>query len=107
MPRNDNFTLGRGFPFLDTLSNYGEFFFYSSHILKILVGQFLYKITTFLLNFLMLKFCGKANSPKLCGNCGFPQNFHTRKLGEILVFHAMNLCVKLHGFVFNAFEITT
>ena len=22
-------------------------------------------------------------------NCGFPQNFHTRKLGEILVFHAV------------------
>ena len=24
--------------------------------------------------------------PKLCGNCAFPQNFHTRKLGEITVF---------------------
>ena len=25
-------------------------------------------------------------SPKLCENCSFPQNFHTRKLGEITVF---------------------
>ena len=24
--------------------------------------------------------------PKLCGNCSFPQNLHTRKLGEITVF---------------------
>ena len=23
-----------------------------------------------------------ANHPKQCGNCDFPQNFHTRKLGE-------------------------
>ena len=29
----------------------------------------------------------KTNSGnKLCGNCSFPQNFHTRKLGEIKVF---------------------
>ena len=28
----------------------------------------------------------RANRPKLCGNCSFPQNFHTRKLGEITVF---------------------
>ena len=27
--------------------------------------------------------------PKLIGNCAFPQKFHTRKLGEILVFHAV------------------
>ena len=26
---------------------------------------------------------------KLCGNCAFSQNFHTRKLGEISVFYAM------------------
>ena len=24
---------------------------------------------------------------KLCGNCAFPQNIHTRKLGEITVLH--------------------
>ena len=30
---------------------------------------------------------------KLCGNCVFPQNFHTKKLGEITVFYA----VKLYG----------
>ena len=26
---------------------------------------------------------------KLCGNCAFPQNFHTRKLGEITIFYAV------------------
>ena len=26
---------------------------------------------------------------KLCGNCAFPQNFNTRKLGEITVFYAV------------------
>ena len=26
---------------------------------------------------------------KLCGNCAFPQNFHTMKLGEITVFYAV------------------
>ena len=25
----------------------------------------------------------------LCGNCAFPQNFHTRKLGEIMVFFSI------------------
>ena len=29
--------------------------------------------------------------PKLCGNCAFPQNFHTRELGEISVFYAVML----------------
>ena len=40
-------------------------------------------------NFLVWKFCGKAQfaiRPKLCGNCAFPQHFHTRKLGELTVF---------------------
>ena len=26
---------------------------------------------------------------KLCGNFAFPENFHTRKLGEITVFYAV------------------
>ena len=26
--------------------------------------------------------------PNLCGNCAFPQNFHTRKLFETTVFYA-------------------
>ena len=30
-----------------------------------------------------------AICPKLCGNCAFPQIFHTRKLGEIKVFFAL------------------
>ena len=41
-------------------------------------------------NFLVWKFCGKAQFPhSLCGNCALPQNFHTRKLGEITVFFAV------------------
>ena len=31
----------------------------------------------------------RVNRPKLCGNCAFPQNFHTRKLGEITVFFSV------------------
>ena len=42
-------------------------------------------------NFLVWTFCGKAISPKLCGNCVFPQNFHTRKSGEITAFYAVLL----------------
>ena len=43
-------------------------------------------------NFLVRKFCGKtqANCPRLCGNCAFPQYFHTRKLGEITAFYAVS-----------------
>ena len=26
---------------------------------------------------------------KFCGNCVFPQNFYTRKLGEITIFYAV------------------
>ena len=33
----------------------------------------------------------RANHPKLCRNCAFPQNFHTRKLGEITVFYAVSV----------------
>ena len=28
---------------------------------------------------------------KLCGNCAFPQNLHTMKLGKITVFYAVHL----------------
>ena len=31
----------------------------------------------------------KAICPKLWGNHAFPQNFHTRKLGEISVFYVV------------------
>ena len=57
-------------------------------------------------NFLVWKFCGKAQfphsygRPKLCRNCAFPQNFHTRKLSEIRVF----LVVK--PFKFDLVELT-
>ena len=30
-------------------------------------------------------------SPELCGYCAFPQNFHTRKFGEITVFFAVHI----------------
>ena len=36
-----------------------------------------------------------ANHSKLCRNCAFPQNFHTRKLGEILVFYAVMLPISI------------
>ena len=42
------------------------------------------------LNFLVWKFCGK----KLCRNCSFPQNFHTRKLCAITVFFAVRHILK-------------
>ena len=32
-----------------------------------------------------------ANCPKLSRNSAFPQNFHTRKLDEILIFYAVLL----------------
>ena len=31
--------------------------------------------------------CG--DSPKFCGNCVFPKNFHNRKSGETTEFHAV------------------
>ena len=30
-----------------------------------------------------------GNRPKLCGNSTLPQNFHTRKLGEIMISYAI------------------
>ena len=32
-----------------------------------------------------------AIRPKLCRNCVFPQNFHTRKLGEITVIYELRV----------------
>ena len=32
----------------------------------------------------------RANHPKLCIKCAFPESFHTRKLGEITVFYALH-----------------
>ena len=45
----------------------------------------------------MWKFCGKANHPKLCGNCAFEQNFHTQKLGETTLFFVVysSICFPL------------
>ena len=33
----------------------------------------------------------RANRPKLCGNCAFPQNFYTSKSGEVTVFFAVSV----------------
>ena len=45
---------------------------------------------------MMRKFCGKAVPAycPYCGNCAFPQNFHTRKLAEITVFYAVGTADK-------------
>ena len=47
-------------------------------------------------DFMVWTFCGKkqfphsfGQRPKLCENRAFPQNFHTRKLGEITIFYAV------------------
>ena len=60
-------------------------------------------------NFLEWKFCGNAQfpkiHPKLCGNCVFPQNFHTRKLGKDSYFTQWwrkPKALKL-SFIFNVF----
>ena len=42
----------------------------------------------------------RANHSKLCRNCAFPQNFHTRKLDEIAVFYEV-IKVELSPFVRN------
>ena len=61
------------------------------------IGTDIAKNTVVSCNFLVWKFCGKAQfphsfvRPKLCRNCAFPQNFHTRKLGETAVFFAVEL----------------
>ena len=43
-------------------------------------------------NFLVCKFCEKVVSHRVSGEigeCAFPQNFHSKKLGEITVFYAV------------------
>ena len=37
------------------------------------------------------KFCENAQFPKLCGNCAFLQNFHIRKLDEIMVLFTVEV----------------
>ena len=37
----------------------------------------------------------RAKRLKLCGNCAFPQNFHTRKLGETSVCKNMSQVFKI------------
>ena len=44
-----------------------------------------------------------AVHPKLCGNCASPQNFHTRKLGQITAFYTV---YKMKGLAENALNIS-
>ena len=44
----------------------------------------------------------RANRPKLCGNCAFPQNFQIRKLGQIMAFFTVSITHKCyHHLVFS------
>ena len=65
------------------------------------------KNTVILPNFLVWIFCGKAqfraNRLKLCGNCAFPQNFHTRKLDEELVFFAVSVSLEFFSDLTDCF----
>ena len=49
-----------------------------------------------------LRHSQNAIRPKLCGNCAFPQNFHTRKSGEITVFFAVQFLEPLSANVNSA-----
>ena len=44
----------------------------------------------------------QANRPKLYGNCAFPQNSHTRKLGENTVFYAVLITKKPSNEVYRS-----
>ena len=43
----------------------------------------------------------RAICQKLCGNCAFPQNFHTRKLGKVTLDYAVYLTLNV-GTSFDA-----
>ena len=49
-------------------------------------------------NFLVWKFCGKAQFPHSFGHFtyAFPRNFHTKKLGEMTVFFAVHRTQPVH-----------
>ena len=40
---------------------------------------------------MILEIYGQLNRLKLCENCVFPRNFHSRNLGEISVFYGVSL----------------
>ena len=47
----------------------------------------------------------RAIPPELYGNCVFPQNFHTRNLGQITEFHAVVTATQETNFKFPPFQI--
>ena len=49
----------------------------------------------------------RANSLKLWESCAFPQSFHTRKLGEIVVFYAVYLDELIDNVDINELESIT
>ena len=53
------------------------------------IAHFPHKEKEIIKNFLVCKFCGKANRPKLCENCAFPQNFYTRKFTGFFAVKAL------------------
>ena len=69
--------------------------------------QFTAKNTAISPNFLVWKFCGKSQFPQfsLRGNCAFPENFRTRKLGEITIFHAVVVVFNKPDFSTNPVEL--
>ena len=44
----------------------------------------------------------RADRQKVCGNWELPQNFHARKIGEILIFYTGMR--RLHGVIIKLFE---
>ena len=58
----------------------------------VIVAISIFKNTAQKMKFSMKDFFSKYNQSRgfLCGNCAFPQNFHTGKLVEITVFYAVN-----------------
>ena len=46
--------------------------------------------------FHLISWCGNVYHPKLCGNCSFPQNFHTKKSDEISVRMQQILSYQYH-----------
>ena len=80
--------------FLNTLSHISIVWCQLFYVVLSLRKQFYLRVKKFRLNVKTENTCGQCSiyptiRPKLRGNCAFPQNFHTRKLGAISVFYAV------------------
>ena len=47
----------------------------------------------------------RAICPKLCGNCTFLQNFHTRKIDEISEFYAVQYLESIYIKCFKIYQL--